>query len=226
MISKKLITLALAAGLCLLGGIQSASAGVRLFKDYTNGTSIDKYTRSAGYYDCSTAEYTARCTDNFNFIGEKFDVVLFFSGERLDKMVLTAPYKMEMTSKLSEALSKSFSMISVGNDKTFLDVVSLSITAKDEADFLSQYHAFEIAAKAAGDINYTYLEVPKTNGFKDADAVLAKAYEDVRRVILRVFSDKASTRLVLQFDLPNLNTRLAAEQAEREDAAQGSGDSF
>lgn len=224
--SKKLIPLTLTAGLCLLGGIQSASAGASLFKDYANGTSIDKYTRSAGYYDCSTAEYTARCTDNFAFIGEKFGVILFFWEGRLDKMALTAPYKIEMSPKLSEALSKSFNMISMGNEKSFIDMVALNVTAKDEGDYLSQFRAFESAALASGDISYTYLEVPTAAGFKDSDAILAGAPEDVRRAILRVFSDKESTNLVLRFDLPNLNTRLATEQAEREELRQGSDESF
>ena len=82
--SKKLIALALTTSLCLFAGVQSASAGVSLFKDYTHGTPIDKYTRSAGYYDCSNSEQKGRCTDNFNFVGEKFTVALFFREDKLD----------------------------------------------------------------------------------------------------------------------------------------------
>lgn len=45
---KKLTALAFSGGLCLMAGIQTAAAGVSLFKGYTYGTPIDTHARSLG----------------------------------------------------------------------------------------------------------------------------------------------------------------------------------
>lgn len=203
--SKKLIPLALTAGLCLLGGIQSAFAGVSLFKDYAYGTPVDKYTRSAGYYDCSNSEHKGRCTDNFNFVGEKFTVALFFREDKLDMVALIAPYTQSLYPKVSDALAKTFNIISMENEKSFIDMVTLRNTAKDQDDYVKQFVAFESAALAAGDLTYTYLEVPDTVGYADAGALMGAAQDHVRRASVRVFSDEGSASVVVRFELPNMS---------------------
>lgn len=203
--SKKLIALALTSGLCLVTGIQSASAGVSLFKDYTYGTPIDKYTRSAGYYDCSNSEQKGRCTDNFNFVGEKFTAVLYFREDKLDTVALIAPYKQSLYPKVSDALAKSFNIISMENEKSFIDMVTLRNTATGQDDYVKQFVAFESAALATGDLTYTYLEVPDTEGYADVDAILKASQEDVRRAAVRLVRDNESSSLIVRFELPNVS---------------------
>lgn len=212
LMSKKLIALALTTSLCLFAGIQSASAAVSLFKDYTHGTPIDKYTRSAGYYDCSNSEQKGRCTDNFNFVGEKFTVALFFREDKLDMVALIAPYKQSLYPKVSEALSKSFNIISMENEKSFIDMVTLRNTATQD-DYVKQFVAFEGVALATGDLTYTYLEVPDTVGYADVRAILAAAPEDVRRAAVRLVSDKKSTSLIVRFELPNVSYKHAGAES-------------
>ena len=202
--SKKLIALALTSGLCLVTGIQSASAGVSLFKDYTYGTPIDKYTRSAGYYDCSNSEQKGRCTDNFNFVGEKFTVALFFREDKLDMLALIAPYKQTLYPKVSDALAKSFNIISMENEHSFIDMVTLRNTATQE-DYVKKFVAFEGAALKAGDLTYTYLEVPDTAGFADVGAIMQASPEDVRRAAVRLVRDNESSSLIVRFELPNVS---------------------
>lgn len=202
--SKKQIALALTTGLSLIAGIPSASAGVSLFKDYTYGTPIDKYTRSAGYYDCSNSEQKGRCTDNFNFVGEKFTVALFFREDRLDMLALIAPYKQSLYPKVSDALAKSFNIISMENEKSFIDMVTLRNTATQE-DYVKQFVAFEDAALKAGDLTYTYLEVPDTVGYADVDAIMQASQEDVRRAAVRLVRDNESSSLIVRFELPNVS---------------------
>jgi hypothetical protein len=202
--SKKLIALALTSGLCLVTGIQSASAGVSLFKDYTYGTPIDKYTRSAGYYDCSNIEQKGRCTDNFNFVGEKFTVALFFREDKLDMLALIAPYKQTLYPKVSDALAKSFNIISMENEHSFIDMVTLRNTATQE-DYVKKFVAFEGAALKAGDLTYTYLEVPDTAGFADVGAIMQASPEDVRRAAVRLVRDNESSSLIVRFELPNVS---------------------
>ncbi|RUT30863.1 hypothetical protein WG29040_23275 [Pseudomonas sp. PAMC 29040] len=203
--SKKLIPLALTAALSMLGGIQSASAGVSLFKDYAYGTPIEKYTQSAGYYDCSNSEYKGRCTDNFNFVGEKFTAALFFREDKLVMVALIAPYKQSLYPKVSDALAKNFNIISMENEKSFIDMVTLRNTAKDQDDYVKQFVAFESAALAAGDLTYTYLEVPDIVGYADVDALMGASQEDVRRAAVRVFRDEDSASVVVRFELPNVS---------------------
>jgi hypothetical protein len=210
--SKKLIALAVTSGLCLAAGIPSASAGVSLFKDYTYGTPIDKYTRSAGYYDCSNSEQKGRCTDNFDFVGEKFTVALFFREDKLDMVALIAPYKQTLYPKVSDALAKSFNIISMENEKSFIDMVTLRNTATQD-EYVKKFMAFEDAALATGDLTYTYLEVPDTVGYPDVGAITAAAQEDVRRAAVRLVSDKDSSSLVVRFDLPNVNYQHATAEA-------------
>lgn len=202
--SKKLIALALTSGLCLVTGIQSASAGVSLFKDYTYGTPIDKYTRSAGYYDCSNSEQKGRCTDNFNFVGEKFTVALFFREDKLDMLALIAPYKQTLYPKVSDALAKSFNIISMENEKSFIDMVTLRNTATQD-EYVKKFMAFEDAALKSGDLTYTYLEVPDTVGYADVDAIMQASQEDVRRAAVRLVRDNESSSLIVRFELPNVS---------------------
>lgn len=202
--SKKQIALALTTGLGLIAGIPSASAGVSLFNDYTYGTPIDKYTRSAGYYDCSNSEQKGRCTDNFNFVGEKFTVALFFREDKLDMLALIAPYKQTLYPKVSDALAKSFNIISMENEKSFIDMVALRNTATQD-EYVKKFMAFEDAALKSGDLTYTYLEVPDTVGYADVDAIMQASQEDVRRAAVRLVRDNESSSLIVRFELPNVS---------------------
>lgn len=208
--SKKLVAIVLTTGLGLLAGMPSAVAGVSLFKDYTYGTPIDKYTRSAGYYDCSNSEQKGRCTDNFNFVGEKFTAVLYFREDKLDMVALIAPYKQSLYPKVSDALAKSFNIISMENEKSFIDMVTLRNTATQDS-YVKQFVAFEGAALKAGDLTYTYLEVPDTVGFADVGAIMQAAPEDVRRASVRLMNDKDSSSLIVRFELPNVSYKNTAE---------------
>lgn len=212
--SKKLLAVALTTGLGLLSVMPTASAGVSLFKDYTYGTPIAKYTRSAGYYDCSNSEHTGRCTDNFEFVGQKFTVALFFRENKLDAVALVAPYRQSLYQKVSDALSKSFNIISIENEKSFIDMVTLRNTAKDQDDYVQKFMAFEKAALATGDITYTYLEVPDTVGYADVDAIQKAAQEDVRRAAVRLLSEGQSSSLIVRFELPNISYAHAGGQTE------------
>ncbi|NWA11969.1 hypothetical protein [Pseudomonas gingeri] len=211
--SKKLAALAVTTGLALITSIQTASAGVNLFKDYTYGTSIDKYTRSAGYYDCSNAEQTGRCTDGVSFVGQNFTAALIFRENRLDSVALIAPYQQSLYQKVSDALGKSFNIISMENEKSFIDMVTLRNTATQDG-YVKKFMAFEEKALATGDLTYTYLEVPETVGFKDVDAILKASPEDVRRAAVRLLSNNQSASLVVRFELPNVNYKHAAAQSD------------
>ena len=208
--SKKLIALALSTGLCLLAGIPSASAGVTLFKDYTHGAPIAKYTRAAGYYDCSNSEQKARCTENVNFVGEKFTAALFFREDKLDMVALIAPYTQTLYPKVSDALAQSFNIISLENEKSFIDMVTLRNTATQD-EYVKQFVTFEDAALKAGDLTYTYLEVPETVGYADVAAIMRAAQEDVRRASVRLVSEKDSSSLIVRFELPNVSYKHASE---------------
>ena len=175
-----------------------------LFNDYTYGTPIDKYTRSAGYYDCSNSEQKGRCTDNFNFVGEKFTVALFFREDKLDMLALIAPYKQTLYPKVSDALAKSFNIISMENEKSFIDMVTLRNTATQD-EYVKKFMAFEDAALKAGDLTYTYLEVPDTVGYADVDAIMQASQEDVRRAAVRLVRDNESSSLIVRFELPNVS---------------------
>ena len=210
--SKKLIAMALTSGLCLVAGIQSATAGVSLFKNYTHGTPITKYTSAAGYYDCSNSEQKGRCTDNVDFVGEKFTVALFFREDKLDMLALIAPYKQTLYPKVSDALAKSFNIISMENEKSFIDMVTLRNTATQD-EYVKKFVAFEGAALATGDLTYTYLEVPDTVGYADVGAIVAAAPEDVRRAAVRLVSDKDSSSLIVRFELPNVSYKHAGAES-------------
>lgn len=206
--SKKLLALALTSGICLLSGIPSASAGVSLFKDYTYGTPIAQYT--AGYYDCSNSEQKGRCIDNFSFVGEKFTVALLFREDRLNTVALIAPYQQSLYPKVSDALAKSFNIISMENEKSFIDMVTLRNTATQDF-YVKKFMAFESAALATGDLTYTFLEVPDTEGYADVAAILKAAPEDVRRAAVRLVSDSNSSTLVVRFELPNVSFKNSTE---------------
>lgn len=208
---KKITASVLAAGLCMGALVPIASAGVNLFKDYAQGTPIDRYTRSAGYYDCSTSTQKARCTDGFDFVGEKFTVALYFREDRLDMVALIAPYKQSLYPKVSAALAKTFNIISMENESSLIDMVTLRNTATQD-EYVKKFVAFEGAALSAGDLTYSYLEVPDTAGYADVGAILAAAPEDVRRAAVRLVSNSQASSVVVRFDLPNVSYKHASTE--------------
>lgn len=210
---KKLLAIALSSGLGLCASIPTAAAGVTLFKGYTHGTPISKYTSANGYYDCSNELQKGRCTDNVEFLGETFTVALLFREDLLDQVALIAPYKQSLYPKVSDALSKTFNIISLENPQSLLDMVTLRNTVTQD-EYVKQFMAFENAALATGDLTYSYLEVPVTEGYKDVQGILSAAPEDVRRAAIRIMSEQGSATLVLRFDLPNVNYKYVAQQAE------------
>jgi hypothetical protein len=209
---KKLLAIALSSGLGLCASIPSAVAGVTLFKNYTHGTPISSFT--TGYYDCSNEQQKGRCVDKVDFLGEKFTVALLFRDSFLDQVALIAPYKQSLYPTVSDALAKSFNIISLENTQSFLDMVTLRNTVTQD-EYVKQFMAFESSALATGDLTYSYLEVPETVGYRDVQGILAAAPEDVRRAAIRIVSEHGSASLVLTFDLPNVNYKYVAQQAEK-----------
>ncbi|WP_439894970.1 hypothetical protein ACTACV_27600 [Pseudomonas syringae] len=102
--------------------------------------------------------------------------------------------------------------ISMENEKSFIDMVTLRNTANQD-QHVKKFVAFESRALATGDLTYTYLVAPKTEGFKDVGAILQKSAEDVRLAAVRVFNDKESSNLVVRFELPNISFQSNATQA-------------
>lgn len=114
--------------------------------------------------------------------------------------------------KVSAALDKSFNIISMENEKSFLDMVTLRNTATQE-DYVKQFVAFEGAALKTGDLTYTYLEVPDTVGYADVDAIMQASQEDVRRAAVRLVRDKESSSLIVRFELPNVSYKHAGAES-------------
>ena len=163
--SKKALAAVLAAT-GMLTGMQNAMGEDNLFKKYAYDTPIAKYTEAAGYYDCSSEiGVTARCLDDVDFLDQKFIAALVFSGDKLRLVSLFAPYERDLYGRAIGALTKTFTLVSLTDGKSVLDLVELARKSKNEDEYTAKLSNYESVALTANDLTYSFVE-----GLTPADA--------------------------------------------------------
>lgn len=204
MVCRKSLVLAVAVGMFSFAA--NALAENNLFKNYVYDSSVDSYKTAEGYYDCS-AEVggTAWCIDDVEFIGNKFTAALIFSEGKLMTVSLLSPFDQALYTKAFATLSKTFTLISMTDEKSILDLVDLVKKSKSKEDYLSVMSNYESVGVNAGSMTYTFLEgvKPQTN-LRSAVSMLASASESVRSVDLVLTGQGTEAFLIMRFSFPKL----------------------
>ncbi|NNA42338.1 MULTISPECIES: hypothetical protein [Pseudomonas] len=213
--SRKIATI-FAAAFALLVGSQCALAEDNLFKGYAYNSPLENYAVTKGYYDCSEdIGGTARCIDNVDFVGQKFSAALVFSAGKLIIVTLVSPSDQDVYTKASAALSKSFTVVSMTDDKTILDLIDLAATAKNKDEYISKFSNFENVGLGAGNLTYTFLEGVKVkSSLRNASSMLAAAPDNTRSAELIVSGKGADALLLVRFTFPKLEAKKSLEAAQ------------
>ena len=213
--SRKIATV-LGTVVGLLAGMQNALAENNLFKGYAYHTPLENYTTAKGYYDCS-AEIggTARCIDDVDFVGTKFTAALIFMDGKLVAVSLVSPYDQGVYTRAYTTLSKTFTLISLTDDKTLLDLVDLAATSKSKEQYLSKVSSYENVGLSAGDLTYTFLEGAEVKpNLKSALSLLAVAPDTARSADLIVSGQGAEAFLIMRFSYPKFEMNKAVKAAQ------------
>lgn len=212
---KKLASSVLVAG-ALLASAQGAFAEEKLFKNYVYQTPLAKFTEAAGYYDCSEdVGGTARCIDDVDFLEEKFTVALIFSGDKLMMVSLISPFDQNLYVKAIAGLSKSFTLVSMSDDKSVLDLVDTTRKAKSREEFSAKITNFEQVGLTAGSLTYTFLEGVNAKGQPNAVSALAAAPENTRSAELVLAGQGADAGLLIRFTFPRLEANKILAEAKK-----------
>ncbi|WP_439821954.1 hypothetical protein ACSPX5_14045 [Pseudomonas sp. HLG18] len=212
---KKLASSVLVAG-TLLASAQGAFAEEKLFKNYVYQTPLAKFTEAAGYYDCSEdVGGTARCIDDVDFLEEKFTVALIFSGDKLMMVSLISPFDQNLYVKAVAGLSKSFTLVSMSDDKSVLDLVDTTRKAKSREEFSAKITNFEQVGLTGGNLTYTFLEGVNAKGQPNAVSALAAAPENTRSAELVLAGQGADAGLLIRFTFPRLEANKILAEAKK-----------
>jgi hypothetical protein len=216
--SKKVLAAALAA-MGMLTGMQNAVGEDNLFKKYAYDTPIANYTEAAGYYDCSTEiGATARCMDDVVFLDQKFTAALVFSGDKLMLVSLLAPYDYDLYGRAINALAKTFTLVSLTDGKSVLDLVELAGKTKNKDDYTAKLTNYESVALTANDLTYSFVEglnPAKVKRATNVHSVMNSAPDNIRTADLIIAGEDDESGIIIKFSFPKLDEYKLTQQAKK-----------
>ncbi|QAY92693.1 hypothetical protein [Pseudomonas sp. ACM7] len=184
---------------------QSAAAEEKLFKNYVYQSPLANYTEAAGYYDCSEdVGGTARCIDDVDFLEEKFTVALVFSGDKLIMVSLISPFDQDLYGKAIAGLSKTFTLVSMTDDKSMLDVIEVAKKVSSKDELTAELSNFEQVGLTSGSLTYTFLEGVNAKGQPNAVSALNASPENIRSAELVLAGEGADAGVLIRFSFPRL----------------------
>jgi hypothetical protein len=195
---------------------QSAAAEEKLFKNYVYQSPLANYTEAAGYYDCSEdVGGTARCIDDVDFLEEKFTVALVFSGDKLIMVSLISPFDQDLYGKAIAGLSKTFTLVSMTDDKSMLDVVEVAKKVSSKDELTAKLSNFEQIGLTSGSLTYTFLEGVNAKGQPNAVSALNASPENIRSAELVLAGEGADAGVLIRFSFPRLEANKIIQAAKK-----------
>jgi hypothetical protein len=212
---KKIASFAFAAT-GIFAFAQSATAEDKLFKNYVYQSPLANYTEAAGYYDCSEdVGGTARCIDDVDFLEEKFTVALVFSGEKLIMVSLISPFDQDLYGKAIAGLSKTFTLVSMTDDKSMLDVIEVARKVSSKEELTAKLSNFEQVGLTSGSLTYTFLEGVNAKGQPNAVSALNASPENIRSAELVLAGEGADVGVLIRFSFPRLEANKIIQAAKK-----------
>lgn len=214
--SKKALAAALGV-MGMLAGMQNAVAEDNLFKKYAYDTPIAKYTEAAGYYDCSTdIGATARCLDDVDFLDQKFTAALIFSGDKLMMVSLLAPYDRDLFGRAIGALAKTFTLVSLADGKSVLDIIEFAGKAKNKDEYTAKLTNYENVALAANELTYSFVEgITPDKRAANVHSLMKSAPANIRGADLIVSGEGDESSIIIKFSFPKLDENKLVQQAKK-----------
>lgn len=195
---------------------QSAAADEKLFKNYVYQSPLANYTEATGYYDCSEdVGGTARCIDDVDFLEEKFTVALVFSGDKLIMVSLISPFDQDLYGKAIAGLSKTFTLVSMTDDKSMLDVVEVARKVSSKDELTAKLSNFEQVGLTSGSLTYTFLEGVNAKGQSNAVSALNASPENIRSAELVLAGEGADAGVLIRFSFPRLEANKIIQASKK-----------
>lgn len=183
-----------------------ASADDILFKTYAHDTPVVSFTTAQGYYDCSEdIGAKALCLDDVKFIDNNFTAILVFSADKLISVSLAASFDQNLYGKAIGALAQSFTLVTLADNKSQLDVLKLGSKSVSKSDYTTALTNYESVGLNSGNLTYTFMEKgATTTGYKSFVSALAAAPSKTRTAELMLLSEGSENSLMIRFSLPKL----------------------
>lgn len=189
-------------------------AADKLFKDYRYGSPVSEFNTQPGYYDCSAEVGPgAICLDDVDFIGRKFTAALIFSDDKLYMLSLISEFDVNTYTTMIGTLAKSFSLVSMADGSSQLDLFDLARKSSSEGDFSAALNNYERVGLNAGNLTYSFIEGAGLLARKHTNATVALASvpDDTRSADVVVVSEGIESALVVRFAFPKLEAKKAAQ---------------
>lgn len=216
--SKKAIAAVLAV-IGMLTGIQNAMGENYLFKKYAYDTPIAKYTEAAGYYDCSSEIGTVvRCMDDVDFLDQKFTAALVFSGDKLMLVTLIAPYDLDLHGRAITTLAKTFTLVSLTDGKSVLDLIELAGKVKNEDEYTAKLTNYRNIALGANDLTYSFVEgltPAQAKGATNVHSMMTSAPANTRGADVVISGEGDESSIIISFSFPKLDEDKAVQQGKK-----------
>jgi hypothetical protein len=196
---------------------QSAAAEEKLFKNYVYQSPLANYTEAAGYYDCSEdVGGKAKCIDDVDFLDEKFTVALVFAGDKLIMVSLISPFDQDLYGKAIVGLSKTFTLVSMTDDKSMLDVIEVAKKVSSKDELTAKLSNFEqVGLTSSGSLTYTFLEGVNAKGQPNAVSALNASLENIRSAELILAGEGPDAGVLIRFSFPRLGANKVIQAAKK-----------
>lgn len=207
--------------LCLFALCASASSYASaediLFKTYAHDSPITSYTTAQGYYDCSDdIGAKALCLDDVKFIDNNFTAILVFSADKLISVSLVAGFDQTLYGKAIGALAQSFTLATLADNKSQLDVLELASKSASKSDYATTLANYESVGINSGSLTYTFIEKgAELAGRKSFVSALAAAPNNIRAAELMLLSEGSENSLMIRFSLPKLEANKLLSEVKK-----------
>jgi hypothetical protein len=183
---------------------QKAFAEVPLFKEFTHDSPNIKFLELSERFDCPPhfGKNTV-CVGGIDFAECRFAAVLYFESKQLVQVTLTADYDRERLEKVQAALAHFFTLISMSDRTSRMDIAELKRKISQENERAVTRADYEEQGLNDRHLAYAYVEgVHVTAGAANEAAVYARAHENDRAVELVVAEGVWRSPLLCQNSLP------------------------
>ncbi len=191
--------------ICIIFNTVAFGDDIKLYKDFSYGTSKGDILKIKDIYDCSDEiGEDALGVDNNTFAGLEMSLVFIFSEEKLVKVSLIFDYDEDKYIKLFGAINSKFTLISIHGDDKQLDLITLY--KKEPGNAMSKINDFENIALGKGNITYIFFDKENSQKFSpkvsNALELIQKSAEDAREVDFEIISDEDDVGIFISFIAP------------------------
>ena len=153
-----------------------------------------------------------------DFLDQKFTAALIFSGDKLMLVSLFAPYDRDLYGRAIGALAKTFTLVSLADGKSVLDLVELAGKAKNKDEYTAKLTNYENVALTANDLTYSFVEgltPADAQGAANVHSLMNSAPANIRGADLIISGEGDESSIIIKFSFPKLDKNKLVQQVKK-----------